>query len=152
MSVVNTQGNSAGIQPANGGVDAFSLKNSHQGQSSIPKQQAVPAGGASAQASTEVLPSKGQGGTTTDSKPLDQQQQQVSDALDKILKKLEPKPKTLQFSVNRQLDQIVVKVVDMQSRKVVYQIPSEAILKMSEQLQSLDTKKIPVGSLLSEQA
>ncbi len=135
MSVVNTTGNSSGIQPTQGGVDVFALK----------KAASSGAGGA---------PSPDQTTQTSSGKSasLDAQHKQVNDALDAILKKLEPRPKNLQFSVNRELNQIVVKVVDTQTNKVVFQIPSEAIIKASEQLKSLDDGKLPIGTLLSEQA
>lgn len=145
MSVVNSQGNSSSIQPTQGGVDVFALKNQIGTQQ--PSQGAAvktPVGTTEAGAVSTS--------TSVEAQSLDARQKQVNDALDAILKKLEPRPKTLQFSVNRVLDQIVVKVIDTQSRKVVYQIPSEAILKASEQLQSLDSKKMPVGALFSEQA
>lgn len=135
MSVVNTTGNSHGIQPTQGGVDVFALK------------KAVSSGGGATQASDPKTQD-----SSSKSASLDAQHKQVNDALDAILKKLEPRPKSLQFSVNRELDQIVVKVVDTQTNKVVFQIPSEAIIKASEQLKSLDGGKLPIGSLLSEQA
>lgn len=135
MSVVNTTGNSHGIQPTQGGVDVFALKKAVSSSGGVP-QTPDP----TAQASSSKSAS------------LDAQHKQVNDALDAILKKLEPRPKSLQFSVNRELDQIVVKVVDTQTNKVVFQIPSEAIIKASEQLKSLDGGKLPIGSLLSEQA
>lgn len=158
MSVVNTQSKLIGIQSAQVGLDVFASN-----KSTI--SQPIPG---TADSVSPQLPPEGQvaaigGSTSSDAghsasaassseKALEAQYQQANAALDAILKKLEPTPKTLDFSVNRKLNQIVIRVIDTRTNKVISEIPSEAVLKMQEHLQSLDAKKIPVGSLLSEQA
>jgi flagellar protein FlaG len=52
----------------------------------------------------------------------------------------------IQFSVHKETNQTIVKVVDTETDKVIRQLPSEEILKMAESLENFS------GMLLKEQA
>ena len=52
----------------------------------------------------------------------------------------------IQFSVHKETNQTIVKVVDTETEKVIRQLPSEEILKMAESLENFS------GMLLKEQA
>jgi flagellar protein FlaG len=159
MSVVNTQSKLIGIQSAQVGLDVFASNKSTisqpiPGTADSVSPQLPPEGQAAAIGNSTSSSGAGHSASAASpsEKALEAQYQQANAALDAILKKLEPTPKTLDFSVNRKLNQIVIRVIDTRTNKVISEIPSEAVLKMQEHLQSLDAKKIPVGSLLSEQA
>lgn len=74
---------------------------------------------------------------------------QVNQVLEDLIKRQELKPTSLQFSVDEKLHEVVVKVVDPATQKVIRQIPAEAILRMREDLQNMGNKS-PTGLLLSE--
>jgi len=158
MSVVNTQSNLVSIQSTQRGLDAFVSHESANSQPILgmadPVSPQLPPEGQVAATGGSMSSGAGQSASAASpsDKALEAQQKKVNAALDAILKKLDPTPKTLDFSVNRKLNQIVIRVIDTRTNKVVSEIPSEAVLKMQEHLQSLDAKKIPVGFLLSEQA
>lgn len=75
---------------------------------------------------------------------------EVNQALEDMIKRGQPANTSVQFSVDDKLGQVVIKVVDPQTNKVIKQFPAEAILKMREEMLSMDSKTPPAGSLLSE--
>lgn len=67
----------------------------------------------------------------------------------------------LNFSIDKETESTVVKVTDMNTKKLVRQIPSEEFLKMSERLDDLqaktglsqdDKKSIAKGIIFDENA
>jgi flagellar protein FlaG len=75
---------------------------------------------------------------------------EVNQALEDMIKRGQPADTSVQFSVDDKLDQVVIKVVDPQTNKVIKQFPAEAILKMREEMLATDSKSPPAGSLFSE--
>ncbi len=75
---------------------------------------------------------------------------EINQALEDMIKRGQPADTAVQFSVDEKLDQVVIKVVDPQTNKVIKQFPAEAILKMREEMLAMDSKTPPAGSLLSE--
>ncbi|WP_407275482.1 flagellar protein FlaG [Halothiobacillus sp. DCM-1] len=75
---------------------------------------------------------------------------EINQALEDMIKRGQPANTSVQFSVDEKLDQVVIKVVDPQTNKVIKQFPAEAILKMREEMLAMDSKTPPAGSLLSE--
>ena len=75
---------------------------------------------------------------------------EVNQALEDMIKRGQPAESSVQFSIDDKLGQVVIKVVDPQTNKVIKQFPAEAILKMREEMLSMDSKTPPAGSLLSE--
>lgn len=76
---------------------------------------------------------------------------EVNQVLEDLIKRQQSSPTSVQFSVDDTLDQVVIKVVDPATQKVIKQIPSEAILKMREDLLNYD-QALANGSILSEKA
>ncbi len=74
---------------------------------------------------------------------------QVNQALEDLIKRQQDSPTSVRFSVDEKLNQVVIKVVDPATQKVIKQFPAEAILKMREEMLDFDTKP-PAGLLLSE--
>ncbi len=74
---------------------------------------------------------------------------QVNQVLEDLIKRQQGSPTSVQFSVDEKLNQVVIKVVDPATQKVIRQFPAEEILKMREALLDFDTKP-PAGLLLSE--
>lgn len=74
---------------------------------------------------------------------------QVNQVLEDLIKRQQGSPTSVQFSVDEKLNQVVIKVVDPTTQKVIKQFPAEEILKMREELLNFDTKP-PAGLLLSE--
>lgn len=75
---------------------------------------------------------------------------QVNQALEDMIKRLQPDPTSVQFSIDDKLNQVVIKVIDPKTNEVIKQIPAEAIMKMREDLLAMDGKTPPAGTLLSE--
>lgn len=75
---------------------------------------------------------------------------EVNQALEDMIKRGQPADSSVRFSIDDKLGQVVIKVVDPQTNKVIKQFPAEAILKMREEMLSMDSKTPPAGSLLSE--
>jgi flagellar protein FlaG len=74
---------------------------------------------------------------------------QVNQVLEDLIKRQQGSPTSVQFSVDEKLNQVVIKVVDPTTQKVIRQFPAEEILKMREEMLNFDTKP-PAGLLLSE--
>ncbi|MBN2855144.1 MAG: flagellar protein FlaG [Halothiobacillaceae bacterium] len=74
---------------------------------------------------------------------------QVNQVLEELIKRQQGSPTSVQFSVDEKLNQVVIKVVDPTTQKVIRQFPAEEILKMREEMLNFDTKP-PAGLLLSE--
>jgi flagellar protein FlaG len=73
--------------------------------------------------------------------------QQVEDAVATVNRALQPSNHALEFSLDKQSDRIVVKVVDSETGETLRQIPSEEVLAIAE---SID--RYQKGLLLSQEA
>lgn len=105
------------------------------------KEQAV----ASTPASSHVSgTSRTQGSTAAPTK------EQVNQALEDMIKRQQPDPTSVQFAIDDKLNQVVIKVVDPTTNKVIKQIPAEAVMKMREDMLAMDSRTPPAGALLSE--
>lgn len=76
--------------------------------------------------------------------------EQVNQALEDMIKRQQLDPTSVQFSIDDKLNQVVIKVVDPTTNKVIKQIPAEAVMKMREDMLAMDSKTPPAGTLLSE--
>lgn len=63
--------------------------------------------------------------------------QQVSDAVKNMNDFLQMVQRTLQFSLDEDSGEMVVKIKDAQTNEVIRQIPSEAMLKLAKELDKL---------------
>jgi flagellar protein FlaG len=73
--------------------------------------------------------------------------QQVEAAVDTVNRALQPSNHALEFSLDKQSDRVVVKVVDSETGETLRQIPSEEVLAIAE---SID--RYQKGLLLSQEA
>lgn len=64
-------------------------------------------------------------------------QAQIDDALAAVQQALQPVARNLQFSVDKESGRSVIKVVDLSTRQVIRQIPSEELLAITHALDSL---------------
>jgi flagellar protein FlaG len=76
--------------------------------------------------------------------PLDQAEerasvQQVESAVSKISDFVQNFQRDLQFSVDKDSDRLVVKVVDSETQEVIRQIPSEEMLRIARSLDSSES-------------
>ena len=84
--------------------------------------------------------------------------EELSEALAEIQDKLKPGSRSLQFSVNETLNDVVVRVVDPANDQIIREIPPEAIINMRERLREMNTDEVspadlfPAGALLSDQS
>ena len=74
--------------------------------------------------------------------PLSKAQQtanreQVTKAVENINRIIQVASQNLEFSVDKDLNQVIVKVVDQQTKQVLRQIPSEEILEIAKSLDKL---------------
>lgn len=60
--------------------------------------------------------------------------QQVEAAVEAVNRALKPSSQSLQFSVDKQSDRIVVKVVDGETGETVRQVPSEEVLAIADSI------------------
>jgi flagellar protein FlaG len=78
--------------------------------------------------------------------------QQIETAVSQLSEYVQTNNRQLNFSVDEGSNKQVVKVTDAESGKVIRQIPSEEMLKLSERLQDLQTEVgTTVGLLFNEQ-
>jgi flagellar protein FlaG len=83
---------------------------------------------------------------------VDVSAQQIETAISQLDKFVQTNNRQLNFSVDEGSNKQVVKVTDAESGKVIRQIPSEEILKLSERLQDLQTDVgTTVGLLFNKQ-
>jgi flagellar protein FlaG len=71
---------------------------------------------------------------------------QVTKAVADINKSIQSLSQDLQFSVDKDSDKVVVKIIDQQTKQVLRQIPSEEALEISKSLDKLQ------GLLIKQQA
>ncbi|MBR7778230.1 flagellar protein FlaG [Undibacterium rugosum] len=71
---------------------------------------------------------------------------QVTKAVADINKSMQSFSQDLQFSVDKDSDKVVVKIIDQQTKQVLRQIPSEEALEISKSLDKLQ------GLLIKQQA
>jgi flagellar protein FlaG len=62
---------------------------------------------------------------------------EVSDAVNKINQTLKNVAQNLEFSVDKESDRVVVKIIDQQTKETVRQIPTEEALEISKSLDKL---------------
>lgn len=78
--------------------------------------------------------------------------EQIESAVSQISEFVQASNRQLNFSVDEGSNKQVVKVTDAESGKVIRQIPTEEVLKLSERLQELQTEVgTAVGLLFSKQ-
>ena len=133
MSAINNIVSSS-IHPAVAGQDASSFS------------QASVAQGVASQPMPPKLQTSGSAGASSGRKPT---KEEVNQVLEDLIKRQQGSPTSVQFSVDEKLDQVVIKVVDPTTQKVIKQIPSEAIMKMREDMLAFESKS-STGLLLSE--
>jgi flagellar protein FlaG len=79
--------------------------------------------------------------------------EQIETAVSQLSEFVQNNSRQLNFSVDEGSNKQVVKVTDTESGKVIRQIPSEEVLKLSERLQDLQTEVgTAVGLLFNKQA
>ena len=133
MSAINNIVSSS-IHPAVAGQDASSFS------------QASVAQGVASQPMPPKLQTSSSTGASSGRKPT---KEEVNQVLEDLIKRQQGSPTSVQFSVDEKLDQVVIKVVDPTTQKVIKQIPSEAIMKMREDMLAFESKS-STGLLLSE--
>jgi flagellar protein FlaG len=78
--------------------------------------------------------------------------EQIESAVSQISEFVQSNSRQLNFSVDEGSNKQVVKVTDTESGKIIRQIPSEEVLKLSERLQDLQTEVgTAVGLLFNKQ-
>ena len=133
MSAINNIVGSS-IHPAIAGQDASSFSQASTQPSAVP----LPA--------DPRLQANASAGSANSRKPT---KEEVNQVLEGLIKRQQGSPTSVQFSVDEKLDQVVIKVVDPATQKVIKQIPSEAIMKMREDMLAFESKS-SAGLLLSE--
>jgi flagellar protein FlaG len=73
--------------------------------------------------------------------------QQIEAAVDTVNRALQPSNNALEFSIDKQSDRVVVKVVDSETGETLRQVPSEEVLAIAE---SID--RYQKGLLLNQEA
>ncbi|MDR6236073.1 flagellar protein FlaG [Pseudomonas oryzihabitans] len=101
--------------------------------------QAAASGSDSTTSETSVAaslrpPKDHQAATATDTKVKAEEGGDVDDALSKLKAKFQDEHRNLDFSVDDSTGEMVVKVLDGESGKLIRQIPSEEVLKLAKQL------------------
>ena len=61
----------------------------------------------------------------------------LKEAVEKVQEYIRPFNNGLEFSINKDTDQLVVKVIDQNTKEVIRQIPSEEMLAIAKALDSL---------------
>lgn len=145
MSSINSISN-FGIPPSSQGRDALSSSPGSSAPSVGVRIQPAPV--ADSGAVPVPVPSPGSGAKAAGS-TAQPTKDQVDQVLEGLIKQQAGKPTSVQFSVDEKLNQVVIKVVDPSTQKVIKQFPAEAILKMREDMLNFDAKS-PTGLLLSE--
>lgn len=130
---------SSGILPAVAGQGASSFSPASVSQAANPQGAGSVGASAKQQANSPTDVSSGR-------KPT---KEEVNQVLEDLIKRQQGSPTSVQFSVDENLDQVVIKVVDPATQKVIRQIPSEAIMKMREDMLAFESKS-STGLLLSE--
>ena len=64
-------------------------------------------------------------------------QEQVESAIKSVREYIEPFNSKLEFSINDDTDQVVIKVIDKDTKEVIRQIPSEEMLAIAKALDSI---------------
>jgi len=92
--------------------------------------QSVGATGAPATSDTDEARATGQETSTS----AVSQEQAVQESVDKLNEFISPYVTSLQFSVDKDLGKVVVKIMDNETKEVIKQIPSKEILALTKAL------------------
>ena len=71
------------------------------------------------------------------STPRPGEEKPLQEAVDKVKEYIQPFNNGLEFSINKDTDQLVVKVIDQSTKEVIRQIPSEEMQAIAKALDSL---------------
>jgi flagellar protein FlaG len=77
------------------------------------------------------------------------EEQMVQESVDKINALIRPYVTSLQFSVDRDVGKIVVKIMDSETQEIIKQIPSEKVLALAKAL--AETFDKPEGLLVRQE-
>lgn len=89
------------------------------------------------------------GGVGSEKKAGEASPELIKQAVDEVNTFLQATKRNLQFKVDDETDELVVKIVDADSGKLVRQIPSEEMLAFIKRMQELDGKQ---GFVLQDRA
>lgn len=79
-------------------------------------------------------------------------QEKVDKAVSDVNEFFQNEQRKLSFSINKDIDSVVIEVRDVETDEVIRQIPSESVIKLAEQLNELISDNGSVGMLLKEKA
>jgi len=100
----------------------------------LPAQtQGTAPGGTTRAASSPAVAATGDTGTST-AKTAKPTLDQVQHALEQVQKVVRPLAQSLQFSIDKDSHEPVVKIIDTETNKVIRQIPSEEMLDLAKSL------------------
>jgi len=115
-------------------IKPVQLATSNRGNS-LPAKAAdgkpLPIASTEAQKNLEIA---AQDGIAEGAKPQDQQRQQLQDALGSMNEYVQNVKRDLQFSVDQELNQTVIKVVDSASGELIRQIPEDIFLELARKV------------------
>ena len=103
---------------------------------SSPAPTGVRAIAASSEVTERQAASEGQANPAAGSTTQTPSREQVSRAMNEVRQAIDPVARNLQFSIDEETGRTVVKVVDVKTKEVIRQIPSEELLAMSRSLES----------------
>lgn len=115
------------------GFSAVTSYGGHSGTQAVASDSDASASAVSASAALHP-PKDPQAAEATGTKAKAEADGNVDDALSKLKSKFQDEHRNLDFSVDDSTGEMVVKVLDGESGKLIRQIPSEEVLKLAKQL------------------
>jgi flagellar protein FlaG len=77
-------------------------------------------------------------------------QQEFLEAVERAQKIVEPQVRDMSFSIHEKTGQVVVRIIDRESKEVIRQIPGEEMLRIAENIEAMQGGSLP-GLLLKQE-
>lgn len=83
-------------------------------------------------------------------RPRHARQEDLRAAVERAQKIIEPQVRDMSFSIHEKTGQIVVRIIDRESKEVIRQIPGEEMLRIAENIEAMQGGNLP-GLLLKQE-
>lgn len=77
-------------------------------------------------------------------------QQELLAAVERAQKIIEPQVRDMSFSIHEKTGQVIVRIIDRESKEVIRQIPGEEMLRIAENIEAMQGENLP-GLLLKQE-
>lgn len=129
-----------------GSIQTTPAAQAQRGASVVPDGAGTAATGTTNQAAARYI----QADAVEQDRPRHARQDELRAAVERAQKIIEPQVRDMSFSIHEKTGQIVVRIIDRESKEVIRQIPGEEMLRIAENIEAMQGGNLP-GLLLKQE-